>query len=462
MHQHFDHANALHIGILEGMRLCQRYQTLNAQERTALQRQRLERLVSNACRNSPFYSRLYGPIGAHFSLQDLPVTDKRTLMSNFDDWVTDRTVTRSAIEAFMRDPDHIGRKFLGKYLVFTTSGSTGEPLIALCDPTSNNMMGAINATRAFARKEDLAAFFLRGGKTIGVFAENGFYLSNGSVRARQLAMPWKKHQIAVTSALLPTSEIVDRLNAFQPAMLGGYPSNLELLIDEQRAGRLHIAPVIIMTGGEHLSDALRKQLSDAFGCYVQTSYSCTEGGPIACECRAQHFHINDDWLIIEPVDAQNRPVEPGQRADKLLLTNLYNDTQPFIRYEVTDRVTLHAEPCPCGNPSPWLTLEGRTDDVLTLGNGAQAVKIAPLALYATLKQAHSLRRFQLVQISDSRLELRIAPLDGVAVEDAFAEAKNALQVFLQAHSLSDVVIQFSEKPPMQDASGKFKHIVSRR
>lgn len=80
--------------------------------------------------------------------------------------------------------------------------------------------------------------------------------------------------MAVTSALLPISQIVDELNAFQPAMLGGYSTILELLMDEQKKGRLRISPVIIMTGGEYLSNPMREKLSEAFQCYVQTNYSC--------------------------------------------------------------------------------------------------------------------------------------------------------------------------------------------
>ena len=95
---------------------------------------------------------------------------------------------------------------------------------------------------------------------MGVFADGGFYLANSSIRARLLTMPWKKRQLGISSALYPTEKIVEQLNGFQPAMLGGYPSNLELLIDEQKSGRLHISPVIVMTGGEYLSDELRKRL----------------------------------------------------------------------------------------------------------------------------------------------------------------------------------------------------------
>lgn len=97
-------------------------------------------------------------------------------------------------------------------------------------------------------------------------------MGNSTIRSKLLMMPWKKHQFGISSALYPTEKIVEQLNRFQPVMLGGYPSNLELLIEEQKSGRLHISPVIIMTDGEYLSDSLRERLEDTFHCYVQTSY----------------------------------------------------------------------------------------------------------------------------------------------------------------------------------------------
>ena len=97
-------------------------------------------------------------------------------------------------------------------------------------------------------------------------------MGNSTIRSKLLMMPWKKHQFGISSALYQTEKIVEQLNRFQPVMLGGYPSNLELLIEEQKSGRLHISPVIIMTGGEYLSDSLRERLEDTFHCYVQTSY----------------------------------------------------------------------------------------------------------------------------------------------------------------------------------------------
>ncbi|WP_303871090.1 phenylacetate--CoA ligase family protein [Acetobacterium wieringae] len=451
-----------HISLIKAIWLCYRDKKMSDSKKTRIRAERLNRLVAYAEQNSPYYREHYQKIGESFYLSDLPPTNKVDLMAHFDDWITDKDITLNEVETFMTDLDNIGRKIKGKYLVFTTSGSTGNPLVALCDRSTNNVMTGINIMRSFARRADLIAFLKSGGKTMGVFATGGFYLGNSSVRARLLSMPWKKRQFGVTSALYPIAQIVEDLNAFKPTMLGGYPTILELLIDEQKSGRLKIAPVIIMTGGEYLSDQLREDLKDAFGCTVQTTYSCTEGGTIACECEEKHFHINDDWIIVEPVDHQNQPVPDGVQSDKILITNLYNYTQPFIRYEITDRVVMHHEPCPCNNPSPWLTLEGRTDDILTFSENGKTIKISPLAIYATLKEIHGILRFQLIAHGENQLELRIIPGLGYAPQRLFKAAQKNLTDFLASHGVTTAEITFSDLAPTQHPkSGKFKHIINK-
>lgn len=449
------------ISIFKAMMLCWKYKKMNETEKARIRKERLHKIVIYAKYNSPYYKELYNNIGDNFELSDLPTTNKKELMSSFDEWITDRSIRISDINEFMKDVDNIGRKFKGDYLVLTTSGSTGNPLVMLCDRNTNNVMGGISTTRAFARKQDLKAFLKTGKKTIGVFATGGFYLGNSSIRSRLLMMPWKKKQMAVTSALLPISQIVDELNAFQPTMLGGYPTILELLIEEQNSGRLRINPVIIMTGGEYLSNQVREKLSEVFHCYVQTNYSCTEGGTIACECTERHFHINDDWVIVEPVDKDNQPVPDGVQSDKILLTNLYNYTQPFIRYEVTDRVVMHHEPCACGNPSPWVTLEGRVDDIVTFLEDGKEIKIAPLAIYAVLKEIHEIQRFQVVAHKGNKLELRMNTDNVHNKEEVFKSACIPLKMFLASHGIHHVEISLSKEEPKQHPqSGKFKHVIN--
>ena len=448
-------------GIFKAMKLCMDYDKMSADKREQIREQRFKNLVEYARENSPYYKELYKNLPSDFALTDLPPVNKSDLMANWDNWVCDSALSLKDVESFMKDKENIGVKLNNKYMVFTTSGSTGNPLVAVVDSTANNIMGGISAVRAYARKEDLKAFMKSGGKSIGIFADGGFYLANSSIRSRLKTMPWKKKQLAVSSALYPLEQIVDQLNRFQPAMIGGYPSHLELLIDEAKEGRLNISPVIIMTGGEYLSDDVRKRLAETFNCYVQTSYSCTEGGTVACECPHQHFHINDDWLIVEPVDKDGNPVPDGVLSDKILLTNLYYYIQPFIRYEVTDRVIMHHEPCPCGNPSPWIELEGRNDDVITFTNGDTIIKITPLAVYAVLKEVAEIRRFQVLVFNGNKVELRIEEKQGADKTIAFEKAKQALADYLAVQGVETVDIVFSDELPQQNRnSGKFKHVVN--
>lgn len=443
------------ISLLKALALTKRADRMGNSERVALQQKRLKELISYVKVNSPYFAALYEHIDENAPLSALPVTNKKEMMTHFDQWITDRSITKAKVEHFMSDISNVGTKLDGKYLVYTTSGSTGNPCVVLYDESTINVSSAIGVIRSFARKEDMTAFIKSGKKTIALFADNGFYLGCGSVRYNLRKMPWKKNVMKTFEVRKPTDEIVNVLNEFQPSMVGCYPTAMEVLADEQEKGRLKIKPAIIMTGGEKLNDDVREHLSNVFGCYVQTNYSCTEGGTMACECTARHFHINDDWVILEAVDENNKPVPFGTQSSKVLLTNLANRICPIIRFEITDRVVLHNEPCRCGNMRPWLTVEGRTDDILCFENG---IRIAPMSLYAVLKEVHGIERFQLIQQEDDRLELRLIADNK---QEIFTAARKAVESYLSKNGvLADVYL--SEKLlAANSVSGKYKHIIAK-
>ena len=443
------------IGLFKAMALTKKADKMTEKERQDLQQKRLQELIAYVKANSPYFAKLYQDLDETMPLSSFPATNKVEMMSHFDEWMTDRSITREKVDGFMSDTSNVGTKLDGKYLAYSTSGSTGNPCIVLYDDTTINVSSAIGVLRSYARKEDMSAFLKSGKKTMALFADNGFYLGCGSVKYNLKKMPWKKNKMKTFDVRKPTAEIVNVLNEYQPSMIGCYPTAMELLASEQEKGNLHIHPVIIMTGGEKLNDDVRKHLSEVFDCYVQTSYSCTEGGTIACECTEQHFHINDDWIIIEAVDEKNQPVPFGTQSAKILLTNLANKICPIIRFEITDRVVLHNEPCACGNTRPWLTLEGRTDDILTFANG---VKIAPLSIYAILKEVHEIERFQLVQMEGDELELRLIAEDR---QQAFEKAKQAVEAYLLQNEVSATVYLSEKLPEANPISGKYKHIIAR-
>jgi phenylacetate-CoA ligase len=138
---------------------------------------------------------------------------------------------------------------------------------------------------------------------------------------------------------------VERLNAFQPQALYGYPSIVAVLAVEQQAGRLRIGPESVFTSSEPLSPTVRERLEQAFAVRPHHFYATTEG-LYGHECAEGSMHLFDDMCIAENVDEDYRRVPPGEVGSRLLVTNLFNLTQPLIRFEVTDLVAVE--------PEPWL------------------------------------------------------------------------------------------------------------
>ena len=440
------------IGFLSALLSTRKAKKLTPQEIRELQRERLAVLVRHARAHSAVYREKYAGLPDDPALETLPPTSKPELMARFDEWVTDPAVTLADLQHYVKDENNIGRPFLGKYLVATTSGSTGIPAVFLNDKSSLNVLDALAVLRSMAYKGVMGKLVKAGGKSAAVYATGGHYLGVASVRYKQYKNPLKAKQFTVLSVLWPVERIVEQLNAFRPALLGGYPTALELLIPEKQAGRLTIDPVLINTGGEYLSPELARRLSEAFGCPVQSGYSCTEGGLMAFQCREGHLHVNDDWVIVEPVDAAGNPVPPGTLADKIYITNLASFAQPVIRYEVTDRVRV-LEPCACGSPLTAIEVEGRTDDMLEFPNG---VRIPPLAVYVVLKETPGVVRFQVIQRSDAEVELRLETAPGN--DDAAREAVSRLSAFFREKGANPAVV-LSAEAPSRNASGKFRHVM---
>ena len=396
----------------------------------------------------------------------LPVVTKAELMSHFNDWVTDPSVTRAQIEAFLADPGNVGRDFLGRYVVCTTSGATGIPAILLHDHTAlvvYNVLGYARSLPALLLSPGPVWALLRGrGRLAAVFVTGGHFLGNTMMARRIRKMPWRARMQRIFSALAPVAELVSDLNAFQPVVLGGYPSALETLAHEQQAGRLHIHPVLINAAGETLTTAKRQLIGTAFACRVGNYYGSSEAVGLTYECAAQRLHVNSDWYVLEPVDEHDRPVPPGQLSDGVLVTNLANRIQPIIRYQMGDRVTMDADPCPCGSPFPSIHVVGRTDDILTFPTPqGDEVQILPLAIATVAEETPGVAGCQLIQRTPSSLTVRLRVENPRDEEAVWAALRNRLAAFLSAHGATTVTIEKAdEAPALHPRSGKFREVYS--
>lgn len=430
------------------------------------QQRRLAALIKAALHRSPFYRHLLKGTDPHgLCLGDMPVVRKAELMSRFDEWCTDPAIRLDAVRGFIADRANIGRAFLDRYVVWESSGSTGEPGFFVQDAAAMAVYDALEALR----KPDLAPLrrlldpWGLGDRIVFVGAVGGHFASNVSIERLRLLNPMLSGKLASVSFLQPIERVVAELHELAPTVVATYPSAAVLLADEARAGRLAITPREVWTGGETLSSSMRSHVERAFGCPVVNSYGASEFLSLACECAHGSLHLNSDWAILEPVDEHGRAVPAGSFGATTLLTNLANHVQPLIRYDLGDQVALHAEPCACGSPLPVIEVRGRSDDTLRIrARAGDTLGVLALALSTVIEEGAGLYDFQLVQEGPSELSLSTAA-HGADATRSLQKARSALAAFLHDQGAANVRIHcYSGRAPRVERSGKRQRVIDAR
>jgi phenylacetate-CoA ligase len=430
----------------------------------ARQQERLNELVALARANSRFYAEKYRGLPETISdVRMLPPVTKVELMERFDDVVTDPAVRKANVMQYVSDLGNIGKPFLDKYMVWTTSGTTGTPGIFLEDKNWDTVITTVNVFRIGAEwynMDVIRGMLKAGGNSASVFAGNGHFLGVTMLERQRNSNRSRRKHIQLVPVTLPIHEIVRQLNELQPAMFAGYASALGLLAQEQLEGRLKIHPAIVISSAEPLSPEIRSLIHQAFGVPPRNNYGCSEGGVMGYECKLGHMHINADWITFEPVDQENNAIPAGQLSDHLLITNLANRVMPIIRYELGDRVSLSNDPCACGITLPVANVEGRTDEILHFktGNG-QSVPVLPLALWSVLKETPGVLRFQAIQTKSDELKIRLESKCAEKYNEVWKRVYVNARDYLAQQGLESVKVIQAVEPPMRDPkSGKFRNV----
>ena len=171
--------------------------------------------------------------------------------------------------------------------------------------------------------------------------------------------------------------------------------------------------------------------------------------------------MNADWLILEPVDADYRPVPPGESSFATLLTNLANRVQPLIRYDLGDSVTVLPAPCPCGSPMPVIRVEGRGDEILSLETPeGEKRSLLPLVLATVVEETPGVRSYQVIQRGPRRLCLRVDEAPGAGRLEVCDGIARRLREYLSRQGLPAVTVDVSdERPHREPRGGKLRQIL---
>jgi phenylacetate-CoA ligase len=446
-------------------RVCEIWWTRAAGAATiaAVGRARFDALVQHARAHSPFYRDAYAGLkDGKLAPTELPAVTKRALMARFDDWVTVPDLHRAGVAAFLADRRHIGERHLGRYVVWKSSGTTGEPGIFVQDAETLATFDALIAAHLDPAR--LVSRFtwplvFGGGRAALVAATGDHFASIASWQRLSRNSPWMTARSF--SIMEPLPRLVAALNAYRPAFVASYPTMLVLLADERKAGRLRIDPSGVWAGGEFLSASARAEIEAAFDCRVINEYGASECMSIAFGCREGWLHVNADWVLLEPVDDACRPTPAGEPSQTVLLTNLANRVQPIIRYDLGDSVTAKPGPCACGSPLPAIQVEGRHDDVLSLvAPDGHVVRLPPLALATVVEDAVPVPRFQIVQTASDRLLVRLDCRGHPDRQPLWRAAERALLAYLARQALPNVRVDLDAHAPRVDRhSGKLREVV---
>jgi phenylacetate-coenzyme A ligase PaaK-like adenylate-forming protein len=269
------------------------------------------------------------------------------------------------------------------------------------------------------------------------------------------------HRVLSLPVTLPLERLVEELNAFQPQFMNVYPSIAVLLAEAQLTGRLRIAPEGMSTSSELRTPEMTARIEEAFGVRPFDFYGTTEG-LWGAECdRHGGIHLFEDMTLVENVDGDGRPVPDGERGARLLITSLANRTQPLIRLEVADSVTLDAAPCPCGRTLIRIrSIDGRSDDVLELParDGAR-VAVHPLQ-FAVVARDREVVEFQVVQEGAHLRLLVVARGEAPALE---ARLRAAVEQRLRDVGVAEPVVEVERRPALaRQAAGKLQIVVADR
>jgi phenylacetate-CoA ligase len=431
---------------------------LSLEQLQNLQTKRFNKLLLHVLQCSRFYKSYYNKHGItiknieNISLTDLPPISKQMMMDNYDDFVCDRSLKKKNIEEFLSGSANPRERYRNTYTVIHTSGSCGTISLFVYGPEDWAVIKALVVVRVikpipyFYRRIRLSFI----GATDGHYA--GVSLASDVPRALGRFLP-----LSINS---PLETIDHKCNAFHPDVLSGYASGVHLLSQEQLKGNVAIRPWRIICTSDPLTHEMRDTIKKAFAREPINFYAASESLSMAAQCeRHENLHLFTDWHIFEAVDDDFRPVAAGTPGN-LLLTNLYNYTQPLIRYQMHDEVVINPQPCGCGSPLPTMrNVAGRQEEFLWFDTAdGKRDYLHPIVLVELF--VAGLKKFQVIQTQRNEMLMKVM-VEGnqAAVLAAIRQRMQAIFCGKKFDTTVKLNLEVVQDIPNDPKTGKYKLII---
>lgn len=388
--------------------------------------QSLRSLLHYARQDVPFHRERLAHVDLNnLQLDQIPPTTKTAMMESFDQTISKGVVTLADVLATEQEHRLELPIIRGKYLAVKSSGTSGKPgwmVFGLRDWAILRGATLGRLARNWITLGRIAMTPVRPIRTATLAAEHAHSMTWQSSRsAERWARPFV--HVRFFPVVNAVERIVDGLNQYRPEYLHAYPTAAEMLARYRLdGGKFTFEPELLSVGSEALTDMARTAIRQAFPkTRLVDHYGMSECLPLSTECDHGRKHINTDYAVLEAVDADDRPVADGELSDHVLVTNLVNHVQPFIRYRVDDSVRISHKPCPCGSVFPTVEVFSRKGSQIHLrGDQGTWQMLSPPIVVDTMLRAVGVAQFQVIHVRQNELEVKIIPLKGFTNEQVVA------------------------------------------
>lgn len=324
----------------------------------------------------------------------------------------------------------------------STSGSTGLPLKIYRDPQA----------RALQLAKWMRVLFVNG---YSVFDKTlSFTGPDRLTEGRSVLQTFGLLRRYPINFLLQQDEMVNAMVAYQPNVVYGNRSSLDLVSEElQRFGITY--PLKLLIGGaEIIEEEHRKLYEKCFETRLVESYGTVELGVLAFDTpNRDGMSLCEDQSYFEFIDESAKTVAPGEMS-RIIVTDLANTLMPFIRYDQGDKV-IH-QLANEKDKNGWRRLSkiiGRDNDIVLLPDGR---RLQGHFFYKLLSSYNGVNRFRVIQKSVNYFEIYLQTdsdyLDSIE-DDLKKNLKENISVDCEF-----TVIQVDQLD--LDKNGKFRLLIS--
>ena len=197
--------------------------------------------------------------------------------------------------------------------------------------------------------------------------------------------------------------ILSLMEQHRSTCFSGYATTLENVAEAQSIHQAKIDMKFMVGISMAVTNRARKLVTEAFNARTFSAYTSKEVHKIAHECPVSGgFHVNSELVLIEILDDEGRPCEPGQTG-RVIATPLFGTAQPLIRYELGDLATW-GESCPCGRAHPVIArIDGRIRNQFHFAGGH---KFTPGIGHEAFRDLLKADRWQVAQTGPVDVEVR--------------------------------------------------------